>query len=174
MKFLTLSGPKRYTWFSLTTPDFTIPDKTNPTPSTTKLSLISNSKGSFYSSSRVGVLTFSFEMKSTSISKPVLETLETGKIGQIVPLGIISTVFYNSFFDTFSSITTGNLFKSLFFKIFLISPIVYSYLFSGARSILVKMTKKGIFKNRHNPICYLVIFWRPMFAPTTTQPKSLK
>jgi hypothetical protein len=34
------------------------------------------------------------------------------------------------------------------------------------------MTKKGIFKNKHRPMCYLVILERPMFAPTTTHPKS--
>jgi len=34
------------------------------------------------------------------------------------------------------------------------------------------MTKKGIFKNKHNPICYFVIFCIPMLAPITTQPKS--
>lgn len=34
--------------------------------------------------------------------------------------------------------------------------------------------KKGIFKNRQRPMCYLVIFWRPILAPTTTAPKSGK
>lgn len=93
LKFLTLSGPMRHTWFNLATPDLTIPDRINPTPSTTKLSLISNSKGCLSSSSIVGVLTYNLEIKLTRMSNPILLTLETGKIGQMVPEGIISTVF---------------------------------------------------------------------------------
>ena len=67
----------------------------------------------------------------------------------------------------------GYLLSNLFFNIFLISPKVSSYLFWGAKSTLVMITKNGIFKNRHKPMCYLVIFCSPMFAPTTTHPKSL-
>ena len=67
----------------------------------------------------------------------------------------------------------GNLLRSLFFRIFFISVSVSSYLFWGARSTLVIMMKNGILRKRHNPICSLVIFWRPILAPTTTQPKFL-
>lgn len=97
LKFLTLSGPIKHIWFNLATPDLTIPERINPTPSTTKLSLISNSKGCLSSSSMVGVLTYNLEMKWTRISNPTFVTLETGKIGQTVPDGIISTVFSISF-----------------------------------------------------------------------------
>lgn len=93
-------------------------------------------------------------------------------MGQIVPVGIVSTVF-SSYFSVILSLTTiGYLLTVLVFIIFLISFKVSSYLFSGARSILVIITKNGIFRKMHNPICYFVIFCKPMLAPTTTQPKS--
>lgn len=34
------------------------------------------------------------------------------------------------------------------------------------------MMKKGILRKRQSPMCYFVIFCRPILAPTTTQPKS--
>ena len=121
----------------------------------------------------VGIFTFSFEIKSIRMLNPFLLTLETGKIGQIVAVGICSAVFYSSILVVFYSLMRmGNLLRSLLFKIFVISEMVYSYLFSGAKSIFVTITKNGIFKNKQRPICYLVIFDKPMFAPTTTQPKS--
>ena len=67
----------------------------------------------------------------------------------------------------------GNLFRSLFFRMALIYLSVSSYLFWGAKSTFVRMTKKGILRKRQSPICSRVIFCRPMLAPTTTHPKSL-
>ena len=97
LKFFVLSGPSKHTWFNLPTPDLTMPERTSPTPSTTKLSLISNSKGYFSSSSRGRVGTVNLEMKEIRISNPDLLTLETGNIGQTDPPGINSTVFASSF-----------------------------------------------------------------------------
>lgn len=118
-------------------------------------------------------------MKWVNISNPIFDTLDTGKIGHMLLEGINSAIFYNSLINKFftfsgmlSFIKIGNLFKSLCFSSFFSSSMVSYILFWGAKSILVKITKNGIFKNRQRPICYLVIFWRPMFAPTTTHPKS--
>lgn len=77
-----------------------------------------------------------------------------------------------TFTDVLSFTSIGNLFNCLCFNSFLSSVTVSSYLFCGAKSILVTTMKKGIFKNKHNPMCYFVIFCIPMFAPTMTTPKS--
>lgn len=173
LKFFNLSGPSKQVSFNLAIPFLTIPDRIIPTPSTTKHSLTLNSNGWCFNYSMVGIFTFNFEMKSIRILNPFLLTLDTGKIGQIVAVGICSAVFSSSIFVVFYSLMRmGNLLSSLLFNIFLISVIVYSYLFSGAKSIFVTITKNGIFKNKQSPICYLVILDKPIFAPTTTHPKS--
>lgn len=126
------------------------------------------------------MFTLSFDIKSINIPKPCLVTLETGKIGQIVAVGICYAVFYNYYINFictalvvfYSLINMGYLLSNRLFSIFFISFNVYSNLFYGAKSIFVMITKKGIFKKRHKPICSLVIFERPIFAPTTTQLKS--
>jgi hypothetical protein len=64
----------------------------------------------------------------------------------------------------------GNLFKSLCFKSFFNSVIVSSNLFWGAKSIFVTTMKKGIFRKRQSPMCYLVIFCIPILAPIITTP----
>ncbi len=66
----------------------------------------------------------------------------------------------------------GNLLSILCFNSFFNYDMVYSYLFWGAKSTFVITMKKGIFRKRHNPMCYLVIFCKPMLAPTMTAPKS--
>jgi hypothetical protein len=47
-----------------------------------------NSKGCFFNYSTDGILTFNFEMNYIKIPKPCFVTLETGKIGHIVAVGI--------------------------------------------------------------------------------------
>lgn len=96
LKFRTLSGPNKQALFSVATPPRTIPDTTNPTPSTTNVSFISNSKGysfSFYIEISVAL---SIDMKSVSLSKPLPETLETGKIGHTFPEELISSAVFAS------------------------------------------------------------------------------
>ncbi len=98
------------------------------------------------------------QMNLVKFSNPNLLTLDTGKIGQIVPEGISSATLSCSFSAVFSVISMGNLLRSLCFNNFLSYYMVSMYLFSGARSILVKMMKKGILRKRQRPICSLVIF----------------
>ena len=114
----------------------------------------------------------SLHIKLVSTSNPILLTLETGKIGHTFPEFIISAVLNSSPSLVFSVISIGNLFNNLCLRSFLSSSTVYSYLFWGAMSTLVTITKKGILRKRQSPMCSLVIFCRPMLAPTTTQPKS--
>lgn len=111
-------------------------------------------------------------MKRVRISIPDLSTLDTGKIGQILPEDINSATFSCSPSGVLLVTSMGSLFSNLCFSNFFISSIVSKYLFSGARSILVRMIKKGILRKRHSPMCYFVIFCRPILAPTTTHPKS--
>ena len=108
--------------------------------------------------------------------------LKLGKLDKRFQKNLLIRLFFlitknkykNTVFDVFSLIKIGILFKIRDLRIFFSSSIVYSILFSGAISTLVKTTKKGIFKKRQRPICSLVIFWIPIFAPITTHPKSLR
>lgn len=111
-------------------------------------------------------------MKFVKTSKPYFETLETGKIGHTVPKGIDYDIFICYASYVLFVISIGYLLRSLCLSSFLSSSRVSSYLFLGAISIFVIIMKKGIFRKRHSPICSFVIFCMPIFAPTTTHPKS--
>lgn len=63
--------------------------------------------------------TFSIrQMNLVSVSMPILDTLETGKMGQMFPDDISSPTLICSFSAVFSVISMGNLFNSLCFSNF--------------------------------------------------------